>query len=374
MNHSHVLFDTDNPFRIDPISRNIINESSSKVRLIQHDHNSERFSFIVPQFVEGHDLKNCNVVEVHYLNIEANTKNTKRGVYRIPIADIQFKDDESETLVCSWLISRNATQYAGMLSFLIRFSCVLDDGTLEYAWNTAPYNGISIVSGIYNTEAVEEEYIDVLTEWERELKSNHIVRLEQTTVGEGDGDENIWTATFGDGRTQELKVKNGSRGPTGLVGSIETREGNRLDFSVCSTETYNALSKEEQANLIAFCPDDDELDLENLFGKDLEFGGFYNKGITETEMHQYFSTGVYRVTCSYTANKISYYYASICYIIPYIQRFASGDLEYLIDLGININGNSISLHLRDQEVSMSLPSYTEGVETGYLNLKLQKIS
>jgi len=61
MAHIHPVYDTDSHFTINPITREIKNESSTKTRLIQYDHNSERFSFDMPKTVEGHDMTLCNV-------------------------------------------------------------------------------------------------------------------------------------------------------------------------------------------------------------------------------------------------------------------------------------------------------------------------
>ena len=152
MNHSHVLYDADPHFSIDPISRKITNQSSTKTIIIQHDHNSERFTFEMPRFVEGHDMSECNVVEIHYVNVEANTKLVKAGVYSVD--DLQVKENDDATVVCSWLVPNNATQLVGQLQFLIRFSCVSDvTGNVEYVWNTSVYSGIMVSSGIYNGDS-----------------------------------------------------------------------------------------------------------------------------------------------------------------------------------------------------------------------------
>lgn len=255
MNHSHVLYDSDPHFIVDPISRRITNDSDTNVKLIQNDHNSERFTFdISSRYKEGHDLSLCNLVEVHFLNIESNTKRTKAGVYTID--DLQVNADDENKLVCSWVVSSNATQFVGQLNFVLRFSCVLEDGTIEYAWNTEIYSGVPVSSGIYNSSTIVEDYSDVLRAWEKELKSNQVVSLEQTVVGNTDGGVNVWKATFGDGRTSELKVKNGSRGATSLVGSIETISGSPLNFFVGKRAEYENLTVRQKENLFAIITDD----------------------------------------------------------------------------------------------------------------------
>ena len=158
MNHSHVLYDSDPHFKIDPISRKITNESSTKTTIIQHDHNSERFTFECPRYVEGHDLSKCNVVEVHYMNIEANTKIVRAGVYSVD--DLRIKDDDDDTVVCSWLVANNATQLVGQLQFLVRFSCTLETtGKVEYVWNTGIYSAINVLSGIYNNSSPSDNIV-----------------------------------------------------------------------------------------------------------------------------------------------------------------------------------------------------------------------
>lgn len=71
MNHKHMVFDTDEKFIIDSATRAITNSREKPFQLIQHDHNSEKFSFVCDRYVEGHDMSLCNKVEIHYDNIES---------------------------------------------------------------------------------------------------------------------------------------------------------------------------------------------------------------------------------------------------------------------------------------------------------------
>ena len=72
MGHKHSVYDSDAHFSINPITKVIKNESSKKTTLVQGDHNSERFSFDIPRFIEGHDMMNCNLVEVHLKDFNGN--------------------------------------------------------------------------------------------------------------------------------------------------------------------------------------------------------------------------------------------------------------------------------------------------------------
>lgn len=252
---AHHIEDKDPHFIIDPISRAISTECS-KVCLIQGDHNSERFTFEIPREVEGHELPACDAVEIHFINIDQQTKEQSAGVYLA--TDVATTGDEAENIAFSWLISHQATKYMGALNFLIKFICYAEDGSVKYAWHSAIYKGISISSGLDCGEATVEDYNDILNEWKRTLEANQITKLEQTQEGDGDEGENIWTATFGDGRTSELRVKNGSRGPTGLVGSIETITGETLHFYVGPQADYDNIPESilNSGNLLALFTDD----------------------------------------------------------------------------------------------------------------------
>lgn len=163
MAHSHSVYDNDKHFSIDPVTREIKNESG-KIVLMQHDHNSERFTFEIPKEVEGHDMMQCNVVRVHYINIEAG----KDGLIHEDIYDVddlQTSPNSDDVVIFSWLISGNATQYEGGLHFAIQFACVTDDGTIDYSWSTGTHSSVSIGNTIYNTEVLAVEYADVLEKW-----------------------------------------------------------------------------------------------------------------------------------------------------------------------------------------------------------------
>ena len=167
LSHIHDVYDTDNKFIVDGISRVIKNVSSSKTMVMQFDHNSEVFTFEVPRYIEGHDMSECNRVEVHYLNIDTATKEEHEGIYLVN--DLTINTDDETKLTCSWLISQSATQIVGNLNFLLRFICLTND-IIDYIWNTSIFSGIYISKGIYNSDIVAEQYIDTIKAWENRLK------------------------------------------------------------------------------------------------------------------------------------------------------------------------------------------------------------
>lgn len=171
MSHTDIIYDSDPHFTISPITRQIKNESSSKTTLVQGDHKSERFSFEMPRIIEGHDMAECNRIEIHYINSGISGESHK-GIY--DATDMHIHPEDSEKVVFSWLLWDCVTKYEGKLAFAIRFACVKND-IVEYEWNTIPNDKIKISKGIDNSgETTEDEEIpDLIAQWKEELFAEH---------------------------------------------------------------------------------------------------------------------------------------------------------------------------------------------------------
>ncbi len=165
MAHLHSVYDNDTHFRIDPVTRKIKNESG-KVILMQNDHNSERFTFEIPRYIDEHDMSVCNKVEVHFINLKDDKTEKSADVY--PVEDLQISPNSDDVVICSWLISQNATKHAGSLNFVLRYACLTGD-VIDYQWYTDIHKGISVSESISNTAYVATEYSDVLEAWRSEL-------------------------------------------------------------------------------------------------------------------------------------------------------------------------------------------------------------
>ena len=166
MPHSHPIYDSDKHFVIDPITRNITN-NSSKLIIMQYDHNSERFTFEIPKVIEGHDMSLSDAIRVHFINIGSIKTNTNSGVYEVD--DVKVSSDNPDIITFSWLISGAATKYNGNLNFAIRFYCLSDESEIEYSWGTNIYSGIKVSNGLDNSETIVEDYVDVLEKWKQDV-------------------------------------------------------------------------------------------------------------------------------------------------------------------------------------------------------------
>lgn len=166
MGHEHNVRDLDARFTIDPVTKQIKNESKKKLLLAQGDHNSEIYGFRCPRYIESHDMSLCNKVEVHFFNYESQTKKFNSGKYEVK--DLQVGEDE-DTVEFSWLISGNGTQLEGYTEFLIRFKCVDENNIVTYAWNTLFFSDVNVGRGSTIDELFETEYVDIIEQWKAKV-------------------------------------------------------------------------------------------------------------------------------------------------------------------------------------------------------------
>lgn len=165
MEHKHSVYDSDTRFIIDPV-RKIAKNTSKKTTIAQYSHNSERVTFEIPRFVEGHDMSLCDTVEVHYLNVDVKNKEHKSGYYEVD--DLRIDPDDPEKVVCSWLISENGTQLAGLLNFSLWYVC-RENGVITYNFPTLTNSELTIGSGVKASEMVISEYIDIIEQWKESV-------------------------------------------------------------------------------------------------------------------------------------------------------------------------------------------------------------
>ena len=169
--HTHPVPDTDTYFVIDPITRKIENTNRKKNVIMQYDHNSERFTFELPRYIDGHDMLECTSVTVNVDNIEiVESDGIEEVKSRVnpdapDITDLRVHPDDSEKVICSWLISRNSTQLAGILSFHIEFKCVDSNGNVVYEWGSDNFDEIEVRARKKNGEAAVAENSDLLEQW-----------------------------------------------------------------------------------------------------------------------------------------------------------------------------------------------------------------
>ena len=168
MPHTHGINDADTSFTIDPSTRSVTNKSG-KVFLVQYDHDSEKFTFQVPRYVEDHDMTLCNKIEIHYTNITRNKKEQNDDVYVVKKEDISRS---SNSVFFTWTISSNATQLVGSLKFSITFLCLDEENNVVYEWSTDQYAGIQILAKLNHTETLVSKYPDLIEQMKQDILNN----------------------------------------------------------------------------------------------------------------------------------------------------------------------------------------------------------
>ena len=172
-----IIVDSDVHFAIDTITRSISNQNADKVNkkltIMQYDNKSERYSFDIDKIIDGHDLTLCNRVQIHFINIGSN-KQKNIGLYLVD--DVHTNPDNSDKITFSWLISENATQLSGILSFLVSFECV-DGDKVIYRWSSSIFSNIQIVAGMDNDNTIAELYVDELLTWQNNMQMDYIPAL-----------------------------------------------------------------------------------------------------------------------------------------------------------------------------------------------------
>ena len=168
IDHIHtdeIIIDADEHFTIDTVTRAISNASNKKITLMQYDNKSERYSFDIDRIIDGHDLTNCNRVQIHFINIGSN-KQKHPGLYLVD--DVHVNSTNEDKITFTWLISQDATQFSGVLHFLVSFECV-DGDTVLYRWSSSIFSSITITAGMDNDNTIMELYADELLAWKNDM-------------------------------------------------------------------------------------------------------------------------------------------------------------------------------------------------------------
>lgn len=155
--HTHSMSDSDIYFQINPVTREISSHITGKKIMMQYDHNSEIFTFEIPRYVDGHDMLKCNRVLVHWDNVSEFT--IDKTCDSTDIYDLQINPDNESTVICTWTVGRESTQFAGTLSFLVQYMCI-EDGVITYEWYSDIFSDIEIKPGRQNGEPSLVKYPD----------------------------------------------------------------------------------------------------------------------------------------------------------------------------------------------------------------------
>lgn len=178
--HEHSIYSSSVDFIIDPESR-LITNTRSKIKLAQYDHLSTTFAFECPRYVNGHDMSLCDKVYVYYVNAGRDESQISDGVYKTK--DLIVSKHDPSKINFSWPVSGDATEYAGKLSFIVRFSCHNENSDYAYIWNTAEHSTIFILSGYDGGEIIVERHLDILDMFDKRISKFESVEVIKSVNG-----------------------------------------------------------------------------------------------------------------------------------------------------------------------------------------------
>lgn len=377
MEHKHGVYDSDTRFSINAVTRQIKSDPKQKTVLMQNDHNSERFTFELPRYIEQHDMSICNQVEVHYLNSDAKDKNGfRKGRYTVE--DLQISPDDPEKVVCSWLISQNATQLVGKLSFRLRFKCV-EDGVITYAWHTAINADISISDGINADETFEMDYVDIIEQWKEAVRiefaqwheetvaemSDEITAWKEVESGKVRGEMTAFSAQWNDALNVERKrIDQFVALPNGSTAGDAELQDVRIGFDGTVHESAGTAVRSQMVGVNA------KIDNIVKYAPEWINGAYISKGGNVIEYERYSASNpipvrhgvVDRVTIITCASIDSTAY---CFYDKYDQRIESANIGYN-----TTEIRAYELTVPEGAVSLRYSCFANNVDKSYVVLNL----
>ena len=197
-------------------SRTITVPANLKTIAVKGDKDIETVTIDCIRYWDGHDLSRF-AVYINYI-----LPNGSESTY-IPENLTVFEDMFSFT----WTIGREITSYQGGITFWIVAKLTGESGDLIKQWSSFQNSEFTVAQGgdkIYVPETQTEKDVisqvlavstnaaqraEEAAEIAKTISDSALIDLQQVQHGEGDGDINIWRATFADGSVSDLVVKNG---------------------------------------------------------------------------------------------------------------------------------------------------------------------
>lgn len=144
---------------IDFDSRRIVIPSNMKCLGVESDDDVTQVEFVMPRFYCDVDLSEF-LICINYLNAKGEGDVYKVRDSRIVGDDITF----------TWLVGRNALTYKGFVKFNVCLKKMdVDDPSLVIRELNTTIASLPVLEGLETSEAVIQQYADILVQWELEL-------------------------------------------------------------------------------------------------------------------------------------------------------------------------------------------------------------
>lgn len=158
--------DTGTPYEIVPLTRSVAIAPGNEIVGTVGDGQSERVTFRIPRYYDGHDLSACDQIWINWKNAGGT-----EGTYLV-----EDRETEGEMLAFSWLLSAAACSTEGVLAFSIHFADLGSDGEILYRWSTRRIDRMVVAptlsggSGDYAPEHITVDVNALLSAVEEKVK------------------------------------------------------------------------------------------------------------------------------------------------------------------------------------------------------------
>lgn len=125
---------------------------------VQYDHNIETVTFDCPRYWDDHDMSKMGIY-INYLRVDKET-----GICEAE--NVTVDANNSSIMHFDWTISRNVTEVAGKLVFLVCVKSIDADGNEKNHWNSELCKDCYVSDGLEpDGEAIKELYADIIEQW-----------------------------------------------------------------------------------------------------------------------------------------------------------------------------------------------------------------
>lgn len=190
---------------------------------VQFDHDVETVTFDCPRYWDGLDMSELSIY-INYMR-----KDRYVGCYKA--TDIAVDSVNSSIMHFNWKISRNVSEVAGELKFLVCIKKGDSEGYEVNHWNSELNNEMYISEGLELGSDYFDAFPDIIAQWEDEVNQVKQILLDAKANGEftgpagysprilvrdvDDGHELVITDVSG---SQTVKVTDGTNGTNGENG------------------------------------------------------------------------------------------------------------------------------------------------------------
>ena len=189
---------------------------------VQYDHDVETVTFDCPRYWDGLDMSE--------LRIYINYMRRDRVVGCYLARNVTVDATDSAIMHFDWTISRNVSQVAGEIKFLVCIKKGDSEGNEVNHWNSELNNQMYVSEGLEVGDEFFDDYPDIILQWEEDVQRVKDELIAAGASGEYDGatftpsiDDNgnlSWTNDKGreNPATKNIKGPKGDTGPRGPKG------------------------------------------------------------------------------------------------------------------------------------------------------------